>query len=163
MNNNKYILFWHAPSPFSQWTICNFQLDNVIYNCMEQYMMAEKARLFNDDITRNKIMNSNNPKHIKSLGRQVNNFDPNIWDKNKYDIVFQGNMAKFSQNPSMKKALMDTGSAIIAEASLYDRVWGIGLSAQDAIRMDPSKWPGQNLLGRILVDVREKIIQAKNI
>jgi ribA/ribD-fused uncharacterized protein len=158
--NSKFVLFWHAPSPFSQWTLCKFQVNNVTYNCMEQYMMAQKARLFQDHGIYKKIMNSNDPKYIKNLGRQVKNFDAKIWDKHKYSIVFNGNLSKFLQNPIMKKALLDTGTAMIGEASPYDRVWGIGLSAQEASKKDPSEWPGQNLLGRILVDVREKIVNS---
>jgi ribA/ribD-fused uncharacterized protein len=63
---------------------------------MEQYMMAEKARLFNDSETLVEIMKSNHPKQIKDLGRQVKNFNEELWIQRRYSIVLKGNYAKFS-------------------------------------------------------------------
>lgn len=46
-------------------------IDGVYYNCMEQYIMAEKARLFNDAETESRIMAEYSQMAIKKLGRQV--------------------------------------------------------------------------------------------
>ena len=72
----------------------------------------------------------------------------------KYDVVKNGNRAKFEQNPDLKKLLLATGNAILAEASPKDKIWGIGLDAQTAESTDMSEWPGQGLLGRALMELR---------
>ena len=45
-STNNVVLFWHSPSYFSQWYPSPFVVDGVSYSCAEQFMMAEKTRLF---------------------------------------------------------------------------------------------------------------------
>ena len=73
----------------------------------------------------------------------------------KYDIVVEGNKAKFSQNPETREFLLSTGDAIIAEASPYDTIWGIGLGRDEAMKGTVGQWKGENLLGCALMDVRD--------
>ena len=67
------------------------------------------------------------------------------------------NMAKFSQNSRLKAILLSTEDKIIVEASPYDTIWGIGLYWEDDRVLDINKWRGQNLLGKALMEVREKL------
>ena len=90
------------------------------------------------------------------LGKQVTPFDAKVWDAVKYDVVKAGNRAKYEQNPDLKEMLLSTGDSIMAEASPKDYVWGIAMDAKTAAKTDPSKWPGENLLGRILMELREE-------
>ena len=96
------------------------------------------------------------PRSSESLGQKVTPFDDNVWDLNKKRIVREGNRAKFAQNPELKKMLLQTGDAILAEASPKDKNWGIGMTAAKAENTDPSEWPGENLLGNILMELREE-------
>lgn len=120
--------------------------------------MASKARAFpdNEDLL-SKILSSREPAAIKAYGRQVRNFDSKIWDSVKVDIVYKGNMAKFSQSPALREILLSTGEALLVEASPDDTVWGVGLSISDHRIQDPSKYRGTNLLGKILMDVRRSL------
>lgn len=160
-----FIFFWgHSckeniinKSCLSQWYKSGFIIDDVKYCCMEQYMMAEKAKLFNDSETLNLIMDETDQKTIKDLGRMVKNFNSNIWDENKYNIVLKGNFAKFSQNNNLKDFLLSTNDSIIVEASPYDKVWGIGMKQDDKNILDVSKWKGENLLGFALMEVRDML------
>ena len=120
-------------------------------------MMAEKARVFGDSENLNAILASSSPKDIKAYGRAVRNFNPSKWNAVKFDIVVKGNIAKFSQNPELKRFLLSTGEAELVEASPKDRIWGIGLSEDDPRALDKSKWLGSNLLGRALMEVRDKL------
>lgn len=160
----KYMFFWgHKENKkvtkacFSQWYECKFTVDGVEYHTAEQYMMAQKAVLFGDKEVLQKIMSADNPAVYKSLGRQIRNFDEKIWNEHKFQIVVNGNMAKFSQNPELLDFLLKTGDRILVEASPYDRIWGIGKSKDDFDIENPFKWKGENLLGFALMEVRENL------
>lgn len=129
-----------------------------ILNCCEQWMMASKAAIFNDKVTFNKIMAEKNPANHKALGRQIKNFAPKVWDEYKYDIVFEGNMWKFQQNAHLKKFLLQFPiDTIFAEASPWDTVWGIGLAPEDPRALDIKQWQGENLLGKVISEVRKAL------
>jgi ribA/ribD-fused uncharacterized protein len=162
----NYIFFWgHTPSNdgrisstcLSQWWISKFTVDNIEYCCMEQYMMAQKARLFHDPDTLNKIMNCNEPKRIKELGRQVKNFSDSVWEKERYSIIVNGNYEKFTQISALKKYLIQTQGSVLVEASPYDKIWGIGMRSDELNVKNPLLWRGQNLLGFALMEVRNEI------
>lgn len=90
----------------SQWYPCTFTIYGQTYNCAEQYMMAEKARIFNDEPIRQQILRETNQMTIKKLGRKVSGFDGAVWEAERYDVVFMGNMAKFTQNPQLEGFLI---------------------------------------------------------
>lgn len=144
---------------FSQWFNCEFTIDNVSYHTTEQYMMSQKALLFKDDEIYYKIMSASGPKAYKELGRQIKGFRNDIWNEHKYDIVVKGNYAKFSQNQELKEFLIETGKKVIVEASPYDKIWGIGMGADDEKIENPLMWKGQNLLGFALMEVRDMLIE----
>jgi len=162
----EYVHFWgHQPSKdgtmtrscFSQWFLTPFTVDGVMYITAEHWMMAEKARLFGDDEMRRQILVAPEPNSAKALGRKVASFDDKVWKANCREIVAQGNTHKFSQNPEMKQVLLDTGDAVIVEAAPRDRIWGIGMGAANENANNPLNWRGQNLLGFVLMDVRESL------
>lgn len=142
---------------YSQWYMRSFKIDDIEYNCCEQYMMAKKAKIFCDDKNYDLIMNSSNPRDQKKYGRKINNFDLEEWKKHNYKIIVDANYAKFSQNEDLKKELLNTGNNIICEASPYDKIYGIGIKKSDPDVHDQSKWKGTNLLGKAIMDAREKI------
>lgn len=156
--NKNVIYFWKNDHPFSNWFPSNFyDNEGIFFANNEQYMMYHKAKLFNDQDSMSKIMATNKPYEIKKLGRQVKNFDLDIWSKNAKSIVTQGCIYKFSQNPDLKEKLIDTGSQYIAEASPYNKIWGIGLSIEKALLTPKYQWNGTNWLGECLMDARNKI------
>lgn len=141
----------------SQWYPCKFEADGVSYTSAEQYMMAEKAKLFGDEEIRAKILSTSDPRRCKALGRKVQNFDKVVWDKGKKNIVHKGNTRKFLQNSALRNFLLSTGDRVLAEASPTDRIWGIGLGKNNPGALEPEKWRGQNLLGFTLMRVRDFI------
>lgn len=151
----EYTFFSGNNSPFSNWYPAKFTSDNKKFNCTEQYMMWSKAILFGDKEIAAKILKSTSPKEHKALGRKVKNFNPNIWDQNKENIVLKALRAKFSQNPELMKTLENTHPTLLVEASPWDRIWGIGYNEKTATQVDPSKW-GENLLGKLLTQVRDE-------
>jgi ribA/ribD-fused uncharacterized protein len=157
----KFTFFWQKFSPFSHWYKSNFTIDNIDFNCGEQAMMYYKSILFNDSVIADEVLKETDPSQHKKLGREVKNFNSVIWDKHKLDIVYKINKAKFSQNPKLLKALLDTKGTTLAEASPYDIVWGIGYEKDHPNAKDRTKWRGQNLLGEILTKVRNDLEATK--
>ena len=84
-------------------------------------------------------------------------FDEERWAEHRFEVVVTGNMAKFGQHRQLRDFLTSTGSRVIAEASPRDRVWGIGLAADDERAQSPERWPGLNLLGFALMEVRHQL------
>ena len=166
--SREIIFFWgHTPDPtritaacLSQWYDCTFEVDGVMYHTAEQYMMACKARLFGDKDILDKIMSADHPRDYKKLGRRISGFDSTVWDGKKYDIVVEGNKAKFGQHAELREFLLSTGDAILAEASPYDKIWGIGLNRYQAQKVPVEQWQGENLLGCALMDVRDWLRSA---
>jgi ribA/ribD-fused uncharacterized protein len=159
-----YLLFWgHRPLPngeigkpcFSQWWPATFVVDEIRYPTAEHFMMAQKALLFGDEAARAQILSAATPKAAKELGRRVKNFDEAVWEASRFQFVVEGNQAKFGQNPELGRFLLGTGDKVLVEASPVDRVWGIGLAANDVRATNPETWPGLNLLGFALMEVRE--------
>ena len=163
----KFLLFYgHAPLPngiisqscLSQWWMKPFVVEGITYSCAEQYMMAEKARLFNDARIEEQIMRARDPYDMKKLGRSVRNFDERVWEKNRELIVRTASKAKFGQNPELLTFIIGTGDKILAEASPRDRIWGIGMGRNDPDADNPMRWKGLNLLGFALTQTRDELI-----
>ena len=141
----------------SNWYLSVFTLDGITFSSMEQYMMYNKARFFGDERIAARVLATSSVSEIKALGRLVSGYDENLWNGVRQIIVYEGLLAKFSQNPKLKEQLKGTENAFLAECAVKDRIWGIGLSMQDPNRMNRAKWQGQNLLGYALMMVRKRL------
>lgn len=139
----------------SQWYPAKFVFKEVTYTSSEQWMMAMKAASMNDYLSYTKIMNSTDPQYMKQVGRNIKKYDDEKWSKQRYDIVVFGNYLKFNQNHELREWLINTKDQMIVEASPIDKIWGIGLSVEDA--RGGKKWQGDNLLGKAIMEVREKL------
>lgn len=155
-----YALFW-SQWP-SNWERSAFTLDGVTYNCVEQYMMAEKARLFGDTRALARIMASPDPSDQKRFGREVLGYDEQSWAKVRYGVVLRATVAKYKQNPHLLKLLLATGNLTFVEASPEDLVWGIGMKSDHTHATNPDRWRGQNLLGKAVTEARE-ILRAEGL
>ena len=162
----KFLYFWgHVPKQagvadqavFSQWYPAPFELAGERYATAEHYMMAEKARLFGAEAVHHQILASGSPGHAKALGRRVEGFREDVWNAQRCEIVRRGNLAKFGQHPALRAFLLQSGSRVLAEASPVDKIWGIGLTADDPRAANPLQWQGLNLLGFALMAVREEL------
>lgn len=165
----KFVFFWDGTpskdgsldkSCLSQWWPSAFEVDGIRYPTTEHWMMAQKADLFGSPDIKARILAHASPGHAKDLGRQVPGFDQDVWEARRFDIVFQGNFHKFSQNPPLRDYLLQTGDRVLVEASPIDPIWGIGLSEDDPKAQHPLHWQGQNLLGFALMEVRDRLRNA---
>lgn len=154
----KNIICFHNPDEangyLSNWYLSDFGVNGIRYSSMEQYMMYQKALLFDDMEIAEQIMDTANMGKIKALGRAVKNYEDVLWNGMRQLIVYQGLLEKFQQNMELKERLLATQNHILAECAVQDRIWGIGLSMKDESRFDLNRWKGQNLLGFSLMRVR---------
>ncbi|MFD2907425.1 NADAR family protein [Flavobacterium ardleyense] len=166
----KYLFFWgHQKSKsgeltsacFSQWWTAPFVVDEVKYNTAEHWMMAQKALLFSDVEIYKKIIVAKSPAEAKSLGRQVKNFDEITWNNKRFEIVLKGSLEKFGQHKELKDFLVNTKNKVLVEASPVDRIWGIGLASDSDKAENPKRWNGLNLLGFVLMEVRDILKDGK--
>ena len=141
----------------SNWYLSPFKVDGISFSSMEQFMMYRKAICFRDDSVASQILHTDDVAHIKELGRLVSNYNESHWNGVRQIVVYEGLLAKFSQNAELKEQLKATGNAILAECAVKDHIWGLGLSMRNPDRLDRTKWNGQNLLGYALMMVRERL------
>lgn len=162
----KYLFFWgHRPQRdgsagagcLSQWWPAPFRVDGTEYATAEHWMMAGKARVFGDDRALARVLAAAHPGEAKEAGRSVRGFDERVWAERRFALVVRGNVEKFGQNPDIGAFLLGTRNRVLVEASPLDRVWGIGLAADDERARDPARWQGLNLLGFALMEARARL------
>lgn len=158
------IIGFHAESdPFgflSNWYLSRFHYldEKNEFTSVEQWLMYNKAKLFDDTDSMKKIMMEIRPDIIKNLGRQIKNFDNNVWASKRYEILLQGLRLKFTQSNELKEKLLATEEKILVELAANDLIYGVGVSYNDLNAFDTSIWRGQNLLGTALMQVRSELI-----
>ena len=157
------IICFHNPDEengfLSNWYLSEFIIDNQKFTSMEKYMMYKKAMCFNDSEIAKQIIEIDDVAKIKELGRKVSGYNDHIWNGVRQIIIYDGLIAKFTQNEELRARLLATDNAMLAECAVRDCIWGIGLSMTDSKRLDMSEWKGQNLLGYALMLVRAKLQQ----
>ena len=163
----KYVFFWgHKKSAagitkscFSQWYEAPFKANGKIYQTAEHYMMHEKATLFGDSSAAERILSASNPGEAKAIGREVLGFNQAVWEDNSFRIVVSASLAKYGGNPELKQFLINTKDRVLVEASPVDKIWGIGMAADDPLCENPNNWKGKNLLGFALMEARDLLVQ----
>ncbi|MEZ4252565.1 MAG: NADAR family protein [Polyangiales bacterium] len=160
-----YVFFWRpneregelTKACFSNWYPTPIELDGRTWATTEHYMMFAKARIFGDEASMERIAASTSPAEAQKLGRKVSPYADEPWAAQRYFHVFRCVRAKFEQHPELGRFLRETGDRVLVEASPRDRIWGIGMAEDDAEARHPSRWKGLNLLGFVLMDVRDEL------
>ena len=145
----------------SQWYPSEMQLEGVRFPTAEHYMMWRKARVFGDADVERQLLTDDSPAVAKRLGRSVRNFRSDVWDRQRFDVVVEGSIAKFEQNETLRSYLLATGDRVLAEASPVDNIWGIGFASADPRARQPLQWTGLNLLGFALMRVRDRLANRR--
>ena len=164
---DKHVCFWNEWP--SNWHPAEFDIEVNGVKChfynTEQYFMYMKAIVFGDEEIAKQILADGDPKKVKALGRKVQNYDEQVWNDKRYQIMLKANVAKFSQNEDLKELLLSPeyeGHGFV-EASPYDKVWGVRMYESNPDIDDESKWKGLNLLGKVLDETRKIILEEDSI
>lgn len=134
-----------------------FKVKNISYLGVDHYLLAQRAKLFKDDEMLEKIMSSKSIRQANLFGKKIRDFDSKEWDKHKLNMSYVANLCKFSQDENLKFELLQTEEEILVNADVYDPVWGIGKKITDLDIKNPHSWKGENLLGFVLMKVREDL------
>lgn len=147
------------PAPFKATTYFAFgadeervELGELTFPTVEHWMQATKARAENpQDFLL--VLASSTPGHAKRAGRKI--LLRSDWEDVKEEVVLTGVRHKFLQNPILAQRLKETGNARLIEGNDWgDRTWGM---VWDSILL---RWEGENLLGEILQQVRDELMDT---
>lgn len=119
--------------------------------------MYLKATWFDDRQACQDIYDDQRPWAAKKRGKTVQGFTNDIWQHSREDAMFITCWEKFSQNEELAIELLATGDRVLVEASPIDFIWGVGLAVDDPLVLDPANWKGLNLLGKVLMRVRDRL------
>jgi hypothetical protein len=142
---------------FSNMHEAPMQINGITFPTVEHYFQWSKAKQFGDATASEKIMKTSSPKSVKALGKKVVGFKEDEWNEKKNEIMRTALRAKFTQHPELLAKLRSTGSRPIGEANPRDKYWGIGTSSDTSKAKDPAKWPGKNVLGKLLEELRTEL------
>jgi hypothetical protein len=166
---NQDMIVFGTESNFSLESHCNFISHSSIesendlkFSSLLQWMIWNKAILFeNYDIT-NRIIEEDDPIKLNELERNFLYFDQKIWQQIMPDFLMEGNILKFLQNEELSKELLETGDAILAQIDDSNLLYGIGSVTTDGLEFNTGNSIGRNLLGKSLMQTRDKIINNNN-
>lgn len=128
---------------FSNFAPFPITLDGTRWPTTEHYFQAQK---FDNPEYREKIRSENSPMQAARLGRDRKQKLRRDWESVKVGIMRAAVLAKFTQHAELRDLLLSTGNAKIVEHTENDDYWG-----------DGGDGTGKNMLGRILMDVRDQL------
>ena len=132
---------------------CKIMIDGQEWSSTEQYFQYEKAMTAGEKEKAGLIRATDDPYEAMYLGKEIST-DKTEWPKRAEDVMKRAVEAKFSI-PNLKLALKKT-EKILGEAT-GNQIWGTGIPMgwQDAYKQ--SAWPGKNVLGNILIDLKTRM------
>lgn len=118
-------------------------LDGQRWRTSEHYFQGQK---FLDAANREAVRMAKTPGEAAQLGRDRKRPLRRDWEAVKDDIMRKAVRAKFTQHDDLRDLLLSTGDAELIEHTARDSYWG-----------DGGDGSGRNMLGRILMEVREEL------
>lgn len=147
MNEIKFYLADGEYGCFSNFSRDSIFLKGLSWRTSEHYFQAQK---FAGTEHEDQIRYATKPMKAANMGRERHRPLRNDWEAVKNDIMREAVMAKFTQNKKLKSLLLATGDVKIIEHTSNDRYWG-----------DGGDGSGNNMLGIILMEVRDAIVSGK--
>ena len=144
--DNTRISFFSLPyESFNNWSAHIIKLWGHVFPTAEHAFQYAKFIDNHPDIA-TMILQAESPWRVYQITNQYRALSPNDWSSKKVKIMKEIITAKVHQHGDVRERLMSTGSLEIAENSPWDDFWGLG-----------PKGDGENMLGKIYMDIRTKI------
>lgn len=128
---------------FSNFSSHGFGIDDKYWKTVEHYFQAMK---FAGTKYEDKVREARSPREAKKLGRRRDFPLRDDWEAVKDDVMYAGVLKKFQTHADIRALLLSTGDEEIVENAPFDYYWGCGADGS-----------GKNMLGKILVRVREAL------
>ena len=151
-----YIAFYGRFCPLSNFFPVSFVIDGVTYSCLEQFYQERKAKFASRRDIAEQILLAKDPVAMKRLGDQLKMTDSAWQESQAVKVMRKGLEMKFSK-PFFKSFLEKTEHRTLIEANKFDKYWSSGISATDPRITNSNSWPGQNILGGLLMDLRYRL------
>ncbi len=127
---------------FSNFANYPIKLRKKTWPTSEHFFQAMK---FEAMIDQNEIRKAKTPLEAARKGRSRKRKLRNNWESMKNNVMREAVSAKFKQHVDLRKLLLSTGDSILIERTDNDSYWGDGGDGK-----------GRNMLGRILMEVRDE-------
>lgn len=121
-------------------------IDDLTWPTSELYFQAQK---FRDPAIQTYIRHAATPMEAAKLGRDRRFPLRDDWETIKDEVMYTAVSAKFVQHAALRAELLATNDALLIEHTVNDRYWA-----------DGGDGSGKNMLGRILMQVREELCEA---
>lgn len=133
---------------------CSLRMGNKSFCSSEQAFQYTKCLICEREDASPYILQVEDPEVIKNMGSKI--FTNAEWESKKTDVMKCILLSKFGQNLELKAKLMATGTTPLYECT-QSRFWGTGwtLDAPDWVKS--SNFPGKNVLGKLLMDIRDNV------
>jgi N-glycosidase YbiA len=128
---------------FSNFSPHGFELEGLYWYTSEHYFQAQK---FPGTPHFEQIRLVKTPKDAARMGRERSRPLRIDWEKVKDDIMRKAVLCKFETHADIREILLSTGDKQLIEDSPIDYYWGCGKDGS-----------GKNMLGIILMEVRDKL------
>ncbi|QSQ11580.1 NADAR family protein [Myxococcus landrumensis] len=119
------------------------KLGGRLWPTSEHYFQAQK---FEEPTAQEAIRQARSPMLAARMGRDRKLKLRRDWDSVKVSIMREAVRAKFSQHEDLTRLLLETGDAKLVEHTDQDDYWG-----------DGGDGSGKNMLGRILMEIRQEL------
>lgn len=160
-NSEEALVFFSRHSFLSNHFPSEFTLQGIKFSNVEQFLAYKRAITADRQPVISRAINAKNPAEAKFILNSLKDDHPLEWENNRGTWAAEALRAKFAQNPALARALHNTKTKHLGEAS-RDTVWGIGMDLEDPKVLDHSRWPeAGNLLGKTLMAIREEIASAR--
>lgn len=139
---------------------CNVRMENKSFCSAEQAFQYTKCVICEREDAGVYVMQVQDPAVIKSMGGKV--FTTVEWEMKKSDMMKCILISKFNQNPELKAKLNATGSTPLYECT-QSRFWGAGWLIDSPQWEKTSNFPGKNVLGKLLMEIRDNVEGSVNL
>lgn len=160
-SDNERVAFFGKTAFLSNFHPATFTEGGETFSSSEKFYQIKKAEFFHDDLTATKMKALNDPVKIMQLGKSVKNFKAEDWEPQCRDAMMRGNMAKYSQNPDLRRALIETKDKVLLESSRHDLYWGTGVGLHSRFALSTQHHRGKNHMGQLLTIVRDHMKQLQ--
>jgi ribA/ribD-fused uncharacterized protein len=133
--------------PLSAWSRFGFKLEGVEWPSVEHYYQGMK---FEDEEIRESIRSADHPEKAAKLAKANKKRVRRDWKQVRQVMMTRAVYTKCRSYQAVADLLLSTGDKHIVESSLYDYYWGIGRDGR-----------GENVYGKVLMSVRDKLIQEQ--